>query len=132
MFKKALLLFAFTPQLFAAVQGSQGSAASADLSGQGIGQIINGSGYILEAGSQFSITAIQTIGEFTFITLKTVGNSATVTLRLGSKLAGHALYGVGQIVQVVTTGAGTILTSAGHVVAFLPNEMGKSLIYNTK
>ena len=130
MFKKTLILFAFTTQVFATVQGSQGSAASADLSSQGIGQIVNGSGHVLQAGSQLSIIAIKTVGEFTFITLKTVGNSATVTLRVASKLSGHILHGIGQMIQVVATGSGAILTSAGHVVAFLPNEMGKSLMYS--
>ena len=130
MYKKYLILLAFTSQVFAATQGSQGSAASADLSSQGMGQIVNGSGHILQAGSQLSIIAVKTVGEFTFVTLKAVGNSAEVTLRVGSKFSGHVLYGAGQLIRVIATSAGVLLTSAGHVVAFLPNEMGKSLIYS--
>lgn len=130
MLKKTIILLAITTQAFATVQGSKGSAASADLSSQGLGQIINGSGQLLQAGSQLTIIAIKTVGESTFITLKAVGNSATVTIRVGSQVSGHLLHGAGQMIQAVATASGVILTSAGKVVAFLPNEMGKSLLYS--
>lgn len=131
MFKKSLILFAITTQLFAAPQGSQGSAASSALSSEGLGNIVYGSSQLLSAGSQLSVIAIKTVGEFTFITLKAVDQSATVTLRVASNVSGHVLRGIGQMVQVVTTGAGQLLISSGQVIAFLPNEMGKSLLYSS-
>lgn len=131
MFKKSLILFAITTQLFAAPQDSQGSAASSALSNEGLGNIVYGSSQVLSAGSQLSVIAIKTVGEFTYLTLKAVGQSATVTLRVASNVSGHVLQGIGQMVQIVTIEAGQLLISSGQVIAFLPNEMGKSLLYSS-
>ncbi|QDQ39451.1 hypothetical protein E3226_003080 [Legionella geestiana] len=130
MFKKSVLLFAITTQLFAAPVGSQGSVASSMLSSEGLGNIAYGSSQLLSAGSQLSVTAIKTVGDFTFITLKSAGHSAFVTLRVARHVSGNVLLGVGQTVHVVTTGAGQLLISSGQVITFLPNEMGKSLLYS--
>lgn len=43
MFKKSLILLARTTKLFAAPQGSQGSAASSTLSSEGLANIVYGS-----------------------------------------------------------------------------------------
>lgn len=131
MFKKAVILFAISTQVFAAPHGSQGSAASAALSGQGLSQIVGGSSQILQGGSQLTVVSVQTMGEVTLITLQKAGQSASVTLRVASDISGHALFATGQLIRILTTGAGTLLINAGRVVAFLPNEMGKSLIYSS-
>lgn len=132
MFKKCFFVFAITTQLFASPQGSQGSAAASALSSEGLGNIVYGSSQLISAGSQLSIIGIKNVGEFTFITLKAAGQSATVTLRVATKVVGHGLRGAGQMVKVASTGAGQLLIASGQVIAFLPNEMGKSLLYSSK
>lgn len=131
MFKKALVLFLIASQAFATPNGSQGSAASAALSGQGLSEIVNGSSHILQAGSELTVLAVRTLGKVTLITLQAAGQSATVTLRVATHVSGHALFATGQVIQVMTTGAGTLLINAGNVLAFLPTQLGKNLIYSS-
>jgi len=132
MFKKTLLMLCLATPVFAATQGSQASAASVDLSSQGLSEIVGGSGHVLMAGSQASIAAIETAGDVTFITLRAVGQSGTVTLRIASTVVGQAMIGTGQLVKVVGIGSGTLLTASGRLLAFVPNELGKSLVYSNR
>ena len=64
--------------------------------------------------------------------LKKAGDGASVVIEVSGNVAGGASLAVGSIVQTSAISAGTILTSAGKVVAFLPNEMGKALLHNER
>jgi hypothetical protein len=39
---------------------------------------------------------------------------------------------VGTVVQTSATAAGVILSTAGKVLAFIPNEIGKALMHNER
>ena len=49
-----------------------------------------------------------------------------------SSAAAGASVGVGTVVQTSVIGAGVILSAAGKVLAFIPNEIGKSLMHNER
>ncbi|KTC96155.1 hypothetical protein [Legionella erythra] len=130
MIKKTIPLVLFTASAFAN-GGSEASMASTDLSREGVSQIVKGSANLFAAGSQLVIVAVKTVGDITCISLKVAGQSAVTTIQVSSHVAGHSLLAAGQLVRVVTTGTGVILTAAGRLIAFIPNEVGKSLIYST-
>lgn len=129
-FKKSIFVMLFLPGLsFASTELSNASLA---LSQYGSTQIISGSANIIQAGSVLSVSAVRTVGDVSYITLKAIGTSATTTLRVGRLASGHILLGFGQLVKVVGTASGQLLTSAGHVLAFIPNQMGRALLFNRK
>ncbi|KGP62890.1 hypothetical protein EP47_07760 [Legionella norrlandica] len=132
MLKKTMLLLCMTSPVLAVTQGSQGSAMSAQLSSQGIGQIISGSSNLLVAGSQLPIAGVKVVGDFLHITLHSVENSTSVTIKVSRNVAGASLLATGQLVQVVATGSSTLVYTSGQIIAFLPNEMGKSLLHSKK
>ncbi|WP_162263128.1 hypothetical protein [Legionella rubrilucens] len=129
MIKKALPLILLTTTAFAN-GGSEASMASTDLSAQGVSQVVAGSANLFAAASQVVIVAVRTVGDISYISLKAAGQSAVTTIQVSSHVAGHSLLAAGQWIRVVTTGTGIILTSAGRLIAFVPNEMGKSLIFS--
>lgn len=131
MIKKALPLILLTTTAFAH-GGSEASVASTDLSAQGISQVVDGSANLFAAGSQLVIVAVRTVGDITYISLKAAGQSAVTTIQVSRHVAGHSLLAAGQSVKVVTTGTGMILTSAGRLIAFVPNELGKSLLFSSQ
>jgi hypothetical protein len=110
--------------------GSEASEASVNLSAEGSGHIVNGSANIIQGGAKLTVASIQTIHNATYITLRLVGESVTTTIQVSSQLVGHASLFVGQAVQVSTTLVGNFLIASGQVLAFLPNEIGRSLVYN--
>ncbi|PUT40290.1 hypothetical protein DIZ81_06715 [Legionella taurinensis] len=131
MIKKALPLILLTTTAFAS-GGSEASAASTDLSAQGISQVVDGSANLFAAASQLVIVAVKTVGDVTYISLKAAGQSAVTTIQVSSHVAGHSLLAAGQWVRVVTTGTGIILTSAGRLIAYVPNELGKSFLFSSQ
>lgn len=129
MIRKILGLLCLAPSVFAAMNDSQ---ASVDLSSQGLSKLVEGSATILQGQSELTLVAIRTVGNFSYLTLKAAGQSTRVILRVPSHVAGHMLVGSGQLVKVIATGTGSIISASGQLLAFLPNEMGKSLIYSNQ
>jgi hypothetical protein len=43
-----------------------------------------------------------------------------------------ASVGVGTVVAVSVIGAGVVLSAAGEVLCFIPNELGRALLHNEK
>ena len=55
-----------------------------------------------------------------------------ISLKTAGKLAEGVVVSTGAAVAVSVIGAGTVLSAAGHVIAFIPNEVGMALLYNEK
>ncbi|STX27927.1 Uncharacterised protein [Legionella beliardensis] len=127
-----LALCFFIPTLATAQVVAPSTAASVALSTNGISQIVQGSGNILAAGSQLTIVSINNVGEFIDITLQAVANSATVTLRVSRNILGNSLLATGQAVQVIGVSSGNLIYVAGQLIAFLPNELGRHLLFSQK
>jgi uncharacterized membrane protein YczE len=58
------------------------------------------------------------------------GSQASVRL-VASGLAGASI-GVGTVVVCTALSAGWILSVAGEAIAFVPNEIGRGLLYNER
>jgi hypothetical protein len=58
------------------------------------------------------------------------GTRASVRL-VGSGLAG-ASVAVGTVVVETALSAGWVLSAAGEAIAFIPNEIGRALLYNER
>ena len=41
-------------------------------------------------------------------------------------------YAVGTVLTCSVIGAGVVISAAGKVLAFIPNEMGKALLHNER
>ncbi len=128
--KKSIAALCFILPTFSFANGSELSNASMALSHHGISNIVSGSSQMLKGGAQLSVASVQTVGHFSYITLRAVGTSAVTTIRVAQAASGHLLIASGQMVKVVTTSAGRLLTVSGKVIAFLPNTIGRSLLYS--
>lgn len=133
---KKIGLFVFCSSLIAfqgiahASEGGAASAVSVNLSADGMGKIINGSGDLLAANAHLSVAAVKTVGDITYITLKAAENSATTTVAVSSHVAEHFLIAAGRGIQVSSTLAGQMLYTAGQMIAFIPNALGRELLYS--
>lgn len=91
------------------------------------GSLIGG-GALLEA----SVESVEVSGEAVVVVLKKAGDGSLTTLRLSGKGAGHVSLAAGTVVTVTTTASGQVFSAAGRVLAFLPNEIGKSLLHHSR
>jgi hypothetical protein len=83
-------------------------------------------------GSQLVVTGIEVSGEVAKLALEGVGNSVTTVAHVSATAAGAASVGVGTSIQVVAESTGTALIAAGRILAFIPNEVGRSLLFHAR
>lgn len=124
---------ALCPHANAAPQSgaSELSDASA-LVGGGSAMLVGGSLSILAGAGLAVVASVTVVGESVVIVLEGASAAASATIRM----SGQALRGVsvvaGTAVSVVAIATGTVLITAGKVIAFIPNEMGKALLHQSR
>jgi hypothetical protein len=87
---------------------------------------------VLSAGSVLLVKTVEVSAQGTVYVLERASDGARVSVEL---LAGGAMAAsmvTGAVVAVSVIGAGTILSAAGEVIAFIPNALGKALLHNER
>ncbi|QSI76909.1 hypothetical protein [Niveibacterium microcysteis] len=125
-------LIAGATPAFAARDASQASAQSSAAVSSAVGAVVGGSAEALSAGGELSVVVIERGSEATVLVLKQLGSGVEVSVKLAGQAAGGLSVAVGTTVQVMTEAAGYVLTSAGKAIAFVPNEVGNSLLQHTR
>ena len=59
-------------------------------------------------------------------------DGAKSSLRFAGRAAGASAVAVGTVISVTAISTGWVLSTAGQAIAFIPNEIGKALLYNEK
>lgn len=85
---------------------------------------------ILSAGVTLVVVSVEVVGGATVWVLERVSDGARISIRAAGQLARGVVVSTGAAVTVSVIGAGTVLSVAGEVIAFIPNEIGKALLYN--
>lgn len=84
------------------------------------------------AGAVVVVESVESTAKGVTYVLKNVADGASAVVKVSGQAAGALSVGVGTVVQTSVTGAGVILSAAGKVLAFIPNEIGKSLMHNER
>lgn len=85
---------------------------------------------LLSAGTALVVVSVEVVGGATVWVLERASDGARISIRTSGKLAEGVVVSTGAAVTVSVIGAGTLLSAAGEVIAFIPNEIGKALLYN--
>nr|WP_280188077.1 hypothetical protein [Delftia sp. PS-11]KAJ8746165.1 hypothetical protein H9T68_03400 [Delftia sp. PS-11] len=83
---------------------------------------------LLVSGAVLTVKAVEASATGTVYLLERASDGAQVSV----EVAGRATYAVGTAVACSAIGAGTIISAAGKVLAFIPNEIGKALLHNER
>jgi hypothetical protein len=84
------------------------------------------------AGAELVVRTVEASAHGMVCVLERVSDGARVSLELAGRGAAHASLAVGQVVTATAIGAGVVLSAAGQVIAFVPNEMGRALMHNER
>lgn len=106
---------------------AQASEASA-LSALPIGVLSAAPAVVFGSGVALTVSAVEVSAAGTTWVLEHAADGA----RASVKLAGKASVAVGTSVAVTAMAAGYVLSIAGQAVAFVPNELGASLLHNER
>lgn len=84
------------------------------------------------AGAVLVVKAVEVSARGTVYLLERASDGVQVSVEVVGKSAVAVSTGVGTMVTVSVIGAGVLLSAAGEVMAFIPNEIGKALLHNER
>lgn len=108
--------------------------ASATLSQASSASFEGGSALVsgLGEGVSYTLVALEPLGEGALAVFEASGTATQVTLELSGEAARAAGRGLGQVVKVVAMAGGAMLELGGAAIAFVPNQLNRSLSHRRK
>ena len=78
------------------------------------------------------VTGVQASADGVVWFVENVADGVKGSIRLAADAVTASAMVVGTVVVVTVVATGVLLSTAGHVIAFIPNEVGRSLSYNQR
>ena len=126
-----LSLALISSNAFAAGDNSTLSKAS-DLAISGSAIVVLGSLSVVAVSGTAVVESVKSVGDGLEIVVKGASNASTATIRLSGQAAHGLSLAAGTAVNVVAMSTGHMLVLSGKVIAFIPNEIGKSLLHQSR
>ena len=93
---------------------------------------VAGPASVLVAGSVLTVVSVAAVAQGTLIVLERASDGARASLVLGSQLGAGLSFAAGTAVVVTAMASGWLISAAGTVIAFVPNELGRALLHNER
>ena len=84
------------------------------------------------AGSTLTVVAVEASADGTVYVLERASDGARASIKVAGRAANGLSNAVGTSVVVSVIGTGVVLSAAGEVLAFVPNAIGRALLYNER
>jgi hypothetical protein len=123
----------FTPLSTHANAGDSTASARASehLSGAS-GKIVSGSVGVLAASGELVVIGVEQSAHGESVVMKNATQASGEIITVLIDGAAAASLAVGHGVRASATGVGHVLVASGKVIAFIPNEIGRSLIHQSR
>ncbi|TAG45559.1 MAG: hypothetical protein EAZ30_15405 [Betaproteobacteria bacterium] len=83
-------------------------------------------------GAVLVVKSVEASAKGAVCVLERASDGARVTLELSSRAGRRISIGVGDSMAVSVVAAGAMISFAGEVIAFVPNELGRALLHNER
>ena len=88
---------------------------------------------VLVAGvGSIVVTGVQASAEGTVWIVENAADGVKGSICFAGRVVGTAAVAVGTVVVVTVVATGMVLSAAGRVIAFIPDEIGRTLSYNQR
>lgn len=91
-----------------------------------------GSILVADASGAVVVESVTRVADGVQVVLKGVGEGSKATLEFSGKFAEGFSIAAGTSGMLVATSAGHALVISGKVIAFIPNQIGKSLLHHSR
>ncbi|MFZ6674516.1 hypothetical protein [Undibacterium sp. Xuan67W] len=108
--------------------GASGLSLLSALSGA---VLIEGSAEGIQASGTLLVVSVEKIADGVIVVFKGVSDGAKYSVKLTGKAMGNVSVVAGTVVQVTALSAGTMLVVSGQAIAYIPNEIGRSLVHHS-
>jgi hypothetical protein len=111
---------------------SDASAASALSVTVPVAVSVAGPVLLLSGAAALTVVSVQASAEGTVWVLEQASDGARIVLCFAGGAVAGASVAAGALVTCTVLSTGWLLSAAGEVIAFIPNEIGASLVYNER
>ena len=88
---------------------------------------------VLVAGvGSIVVTGVEASAQGTVWVVENVADGVKGSICFAGRAVGTVSVAVGTVITATTVATGMVLSAAGHVIAFVPNEIGRTLSYNQR
>lgn len=87
---------------------------------------------LLSAGAALTVVAVEASASGTVWVLERASDGVRGSVMLSADVARGASLLVGSAVLVTAVSAGWVLSAAGKVIAFVPNQLGRALLHHER
>jgi hypothetical protein len=127
----ALLAAALTFGSLGARAHNELSEASA-LSALPVAMVVAAPAMLLVGGAALTVVSVQASAQGTLWVHERASDGARATLQFAGSAAAASLAASGTALVVTALASGWLISAAGQAIAFVPNEIGASLLYNER
>lgn len=114
----------------ASVVGTASTVAGSAVAGAAAVSVVPAA--LAVSGAVLVVKAVEVSARGTVIVLERASDGARASVELSGRAASGVVAGVGTLVAVSVIGAGVVLSAAGEVLCFIPNELGRALLHNER
>ena len=105
---------------------------SASLAGAAAGAVVAVPAALLVSGAVLTVKAVQVSARGTVYVLERASDGATASVQLAGAAASGVGLSVGATVVTTVIASGVVLSAAGEALCFIPNAIGRALLYDEK
>lgn len=87
---------------------------------------------VLSAGAMLTVVAVEATSVGTVWVLERASDGARMSVTLSGQAAQGLSVAAGTAVVVTAFSTGWVLSAAGKAIAYIPNEVGRALLYNER
>ena len=105
---------------------------SASLAGAAAGAVVAVPAALLVSGAVLTVKVVQVSARGTVYVLERASDGATASVQLAGAAASGVGLSVGATVVTTVIASGVVLSAAGEALCFIPNAVGRALLYDEK
>ncbi len=108
------------------------SEASAALSAVPVALSVVAPSAVLVGGAALVVVAVESTARGTVWVLERASDGARVSVEFAGKAVSGVAASAGTAIVITAISTGYVLSAAGEAIAFIPNEIGASLLHNER
>ena len=87
---------------------------------------------VLSTGAALTVVSVEATSTGAVWVLESAADGSRASVRLVGRGLADASVAVGTVVVATAISTGWVLSAAGEAIAFIPNEIGRALLYNER
>ena len=111
---------------------STASTHASDNMSAASGLVVSGSAGVLAASGELIVIGVEQSARGASVVIKNAADASGEIVTLLLDGAAASTLAVGSALQASATGVGYVLVASGKAIAFIPNEIGQSLLHQSR